>query len=116
LTGHVANIVLNYRVNNWLELGARWTYATNFPITPPIGITQGLSAIIAVNPLNRSVIFNLDYGDKSNRLAAATSLPRLDFRATAIQISVNRWAFYIDVINVYNRKNVKWHMIIGLMK
>lgn len=106
---HVANVVLNYRVNHWLELGARWTYATNFPLTTPIGITPRLVGdSIAVNPVTRQVIFNLDYGDKTNQYSGSRPpYHRLDFRATAYtNFWSTDWAFYIDVINVYNRKNV----------
>ncbi|MDZ4713810.1 MAG: TonB-dependent receptor [bacterium] len=106
---HLANVVLNYRVNNWLELGGRWTYATNFPITTPIGITPRLIAdSLAVNPVTRSVIFNLDYGANPNLFNdKKPEYHRLDFRATAYtNFWSTDWAFYIDVINVYNRKNV----------
>lgn len=106
---HIANLVLNYRVNNWLELGTRFTYATNFPITSPIGITPRLVGdSIAVNPISREVIFNLDYGGIPNQLKdQRPEYHRLDFRATAYtNFWSTDWAFYIDVINVYNRKNV----------
>lgn len=106
---HIANVVLNYRVNNWLELGTRFTYATNFPITTPIGITpRVLGDSIAVNPVTREVIFNLDYGGIQNQFKdQRPAYHRLDFRATAYaNFWLTDWAFYIDVINVYNRKNV----------
>jgi hypothetical protein len=106
---HVANIVLNYRVNNWLELGTRWTYATNFPFTPPVGVTPRIIGdSIATNLLTGEALFNLDFGDDQNQLS--TKRPeyhRLDFRATAYtNFWSTDWAFYLDVINVYNRKNV----------
>jgi len=106
---HIANIVLNYRVNNWLELGTRWSYATNFPITTPVGITPRIVGdSIAVNPLTQEVIFNLDYGDQTNVYQdKKPAYHRLDFRATAYaDFWSSNWAFYLDVINVYNRKNV----------
>lgn len=106
---HIANIVLNYRVNNWLELGARWSYATNFPVTTPVGITPRIVGdSIAVNPVTREVIFNLDYGGQVNTYNdKKPAYHRLDFRATAYtHFWSSDWAFYIDVINVYNRKNV----------
>lgn len=106
---HVANVVLNYRTNSWLELGMRWTYASNFPITTPVGITPRLVAdSIAVNPLSREVLFNLDFGSQENQFSdSRPAYHRLDFRATAYTYFWStEWAFYIDVINVYNRKNV----------
>ncbi|HMS65102.1 MAG TPA: TonB-dependent receptor [Ignavibacteria bacterium] len=106
---NVANIVLNYRANNWLELGARWSYASNFPFTPPVGITPRLvNDSIAVNPITGDVIFNLDYDGTENLYSETRpAYHRLDIRATAYTNfwSAN-WAFYIDVINAYNRKNV----------
>ncbi|MDQ3193397.1 MAG: TonB-dependent receptor, partial [Bacteroidota bacterium] len=106
---HVANVVLNYKVNSWLELAARWTYATNFPITTPIGITPRLVGdSMAVNPVTGSVVFNLNYGGAANMFNdQKPPYHRLDFRATAYtNFWSTEWAFYIDVINAYNRKNV----------
>lgn len=106
---HVVNIVANYRFNQTFELGARWTYASNFPYTPPVGLlprTAGDSLV--VNPFTQKVIFNLDYGDDNNRFSQVKpAYQRLDVRFTAYTKFWNAdWAFYIDVINVYNRKNV----------
>ncbi len=106
---HVANIVLNYKINNWLEIGARWTYATNFPITTPIGIIPRLVGdSMAINPVTREVIFNLNYGDRSRLYnEKKPAYHRLDLRLTAYtNFWSTDWAFYIDVINAYNRKNV----------
>lgn len=106
---HAANIVLNFKANDWLELGARWSYATNFPITTPVGITpRTVGDSIAVNPVTNEVIFNLDYGGTENLYKdTRPAYHRLDFRATAYTEFWNaNWAFYIDVINIYNRKNV----------
>jgi hypothetical protein len=106
---HVVNIVANYRFNQTFELGARWTYASNFPYTPPVGLlprTAGDSLV--VNPFTQRVIFNLDYGDDNNRFSQVKpAYHRLDVRFTAYTKFWNAdWAFYIDVINAYNRKNV----------
>lgn len=106
---NVANIVLNYRINNRFEVGARWSYASNFPFTPPVGITPRLVGdSIAVNPTNGDVIFNLDFGGNENLYSEVRpAYHRLDVRFTAYTNfwSAN-WAFYLDVINAYNRKNV----------
>jgi hypothetical protein len=67
---HVVNIVANYRFNKTFELGARWTYASNFPYTPPVGITPRVSRdSLVVNPFTQQVIFNLDFGDDANRFS-----------------------------------------------
>ncbi len=106
---HSINVVLNYRVLNWLEIGVRWTYATNFPFTPPVGIYPRIvNDSIVVNPFTNQIIFNLDYGDENNRLSQRKpDYHRLDLRATAYTSFWNaEWSFYIDIMNVYNRKNV----------
>lgn len=106
---HTVNIVLNYKFNSWLEAGARWTYATNFPFTPPVGIQpRNFNDTLVVNPFTNQVIFNLNYGDDANRFSdRKPAYHRLDLRLTAYAEFWNaKWSFYLDVINVYNRKNV----------
>jgi len=106
---HNVNVVLNYRVNNWFEVGARWNYASNFPFTEPLGITPRIvSDTLVVNPLTNQVIFNLDYGGDNNRFASRRpAYHRLDVRLSAnTRFWKAEWSFYLDVINVYNRKNV----------
>lgn len=105
----IANVVLNYKVNNWFDIGARWSYATNFPYTKPIGITPRVyHDSLVVNPLANQVLFNLDYGDDNNRLKERRpDYHRLDLRLTAYAYFWKAdWSFYIDIVNVYNRKNV----------
>ncbi len=106
---HTVNVVLNYKLNSWLEAGARWTYATNFPYTPPVGIQpRNFNDTLVVNPFTNQVIFNLNYGDDANRFSERRpAYHRLDVRLTAYADFWNaKWSFYLDVINVYNRKNV----------
>ena len=106
---HNINIVLNYRVNSWFEVGARWNFASNFPYTPPVGITPRiLNDSLVVNPLTNQVLFNLDYGDDDNRFSdRRPAYHRLDIRLSAFaRFWSAEWTFYLDVINVYNRKNV----------
>lgn len=106
---HNINIVLNYRINHWLELGARWNYSTNFPFTPPVGVTPRVAYdSLVVNPFTNQVIFNLDYGGDDNRYSERKpAYHRLDIRLSAYtKFWGADWSFYLDVINVYNRKNV----------
>ena len=106
---HVANIVMNYRATNWLEFGARWTYATNFPFTPPVGVTPRIVGdSIATNLLTGEALFNLDFGSDENQYSTKRpAYHRLDFRVSAYtHFWSTDWTFYLDVINVYNRKNV----------
>ena len=106
---HSVNIVGNYKINSWLEVGARWTYSTNFPYTPPVGITPRINHdSLVINPFTQQVVFNLNYGGDPNRLTAIKpAYHRLDVRFSAYTKFWNvDWVFYLDVINVYNRKNV----------
>lgn len=106
---HTLNIVLNYRLLTWFEIGARWSYASNFPYTPPVGISpRTINDSIVVNPFTNQVIFNFDYGDDENRFSVRKpAYHRLDLRFTAVTKFWDAdWSFYLDVINIYNRKNV----------
>lgn len=105
----IANFVLNYRVKSWFEIGARWSYATNFPYTEPKGITPRIANdSLVINPLTHQVIFNLDAGTEADRFnSRRPDYHRLDIRLTAYTKFWHAdWSFYIDVVNVYNRKNV----------
>jgi hypothetical protein len=106
---HNINIVLNYRINYWLEAGMRWNYSTNFPFTPPVGIVpRAANDSLVINPFTNQVIFNLDYGNDNNRYSERRpAYHRLDVRLSAYtKFWGAEWSFYLDVINVYNRKNV----------
>ncbi len=106
---HSINIVANYMVLPWLELGARFNFASNFPYTEPLGIKpRVVGDSLAVLPIINKVQFDFDFGDESNRLASKKpNYHRLDIRATAYTRFWDvDWAFYLDVINVYNHKNV----------
>jgi len=106
---HIVNIVMNYRLLNWLEVGIRWNYASNFPITPPVGLKpRSINDNLVINPLTNDVVFSLDYGEESNRYSdVRPAYHRLDARVSAFTNFWGAdWVFYIDVLNVYNRKNV----------
>jgi hypothetical protein len=106
---HIVNVVLNYRVNSWLEIGARWAYASGFPFTYPVGITPRVyNDSLMVNPFTQSVIFNLDFGGEANKYSSQKpDYHRLDVRFTAYTKFWNTdWSFYLDVMNVYNRENI----------
>lgn len=106
---HTVNLVANYKLLSWLELGARFNFSSNFPVTKPLGIQpRSAGDSLAVLPILNIVQFDFDFGDRSNIFAdKKPDYHRLDLRATAYTSfwSVN-WGFYIDVINVYNRQNV----------
>lgn len=106
---HSLNIVANYRALSWLELGVRFNLASNFPFTMPLGIKpRVVNDSLAVLPIIHKVQFDFDFGNESNKFAESKPLyHRLDFRATAYTYFWNiNWAFYVDIVNVYNHKNV----------
>lgn len=106
---HSVNIVANYRILSWLELGARFNYASNFPVTKPLSVKPRIVGdSLAVLPILNVVQFDFDFGDETNRLAAKKpAYHRLDIRATAYtKFWGIDWGFYLDVINVYNRQNI----------
>jgi hypothetical protein len=121
---HTVNIVLHYKLNAWLDVGARWQYGSGFPTSEAIGVRPRIiladqdldgkpeTPVIATRnksgvPQNQQeVIYDVNYGD--NRLNnRKPPYHRLDVRFTAYADYWDLdWAFYLDVINVYNRKNV----------
>ncbi|MEO8513138.1 MAG: TonB-dependent receptor [Ignavibacteria bacterium] len=106
---HSINLVANYKLLSWLELGARFNYSSNFPVTLPQGIRpRVVGDSLAVLPILNLVQFDFDFGDATRILAdKKPDYHRLDIRATAYtKFWGVDWAFYLDVINVYNRQNV----------
>ncbi len=120
---HTVNIVLNYQLNSWLDLGIRWQYGSGFPYSEPLGIKPRI--ILADNNLDgkpetpvistrtklnnsdeQEVIYDIDFANtKLNSRKPAYQ--RLDLRLTALaEFWSMNWTFYLDVINVYNHSNV----------
>jgi TonB dependent receptor-like, beta-barrel/CarboxypepD_reg-like domain/TonB-dependent Receptor Plug Domain len=116
------NIVFNYQLNDWLNLGVRWQYDSGFPISQPVGIKPRIilqdnnldgipeTPVIATRNTGSNgspeVIYDIDYG--GNKLnGRKPPYHRLDIRLTALADYWDLdWSFYLDVINVYNRANV----------
>lgn len=106
---HSVNLVANYKILPWLELGARFNYSSNFPVTLPVGIRpRVVGDSLAVLPYLNIVQFDFDFGGDANKFADKKPVyHRLDIRATAYtKFWGVDWGFYLDVINVYNRQNV----------
>ena len=106
---HSINLVANYKLLNWLELGARFNYSSNFPVSLPKGIRpRVVGDSLAVLPILNLVQFDFDFGGDENKFADKKPVyHRLDIRATAYtKFWGIDWGFYLDVINVYNRQNV----------
>ncbi len=114
---HTFNLVFDYKINSWLDLGIRWRYGSGFPYTPPVGVKprvvpldeeETVWAIQRETLLGDNIIFSMDYGDEENQ--NSKRLPayhRLDIRFTAhVGMGKAMWQFYIDIINAYNNQNV----------
>jgi hypothetical protein len=121
---HTVNIVVNYEFADWFNVGLRWQYGSGFPYSEPKGIKPRIiyqdlngdgvpeTPVIATrrsfnNPNGEGeVIFDIDYGDQKLN-ARKPPYHRLDIRFNFLaQFWSLDWIFYLDVINVYNRKNV----------
>lgn len=122
---HNFNIVLNYKFSENFELGLRWNYSSGLPYTEPIGVkprillkdldgdgspeTPEIATKFNLNPdAPKEVLFNIDYGiDPNFYNARRPDYHRLDLRLSYYtKFWKLNWLFYLDVINVYNRKNV----------
>jgi len=120
---HTVNIVLNYQLNSWLDLGIRWQYGSGFPYSEPLGIKPRIilsdndldgipeTPVISTrknstNPNEQEVIYDIDF--RSNQLNSRKPIyHRLDLRLTALaELWSWNWTFYLDIINVYNKSNI----------
>ena len=122
---HNFNFVMNYKFTESIELGLRWNYSSGLPYTEPVGIkpriimkdkdgdgtpeTPEIATKFTLNPnAPKEVLFNIDYGiDPNFYNARRPDYHRLDLRLSYYtNFWKLNWLFYLDVINVYNRKNV----------
>jgi len=120
---NTVNVVLNYQINSWFDVGLRWQYGSGFPYTEPIGIKPRIiladtdldgkpeTPVIATrknlgNPNEQEVIYDIDFAD--NKLnSRKPEYHRLDIRLTALtEFWGLNWTFYLDVINAYNKSNI----------
>lgn len=121
---HTFNLVLNYDFYSWFNVGVRWQYGSGFPFSEPVGIkpriiyedtngdgvpeTPVISTRKSFNDPNGEgeVIFDVDFGDNKFN-SRKPDYHRLDVRFNFLANFWNLdWVFYLDVVNVYNRKNV----------
>lgn len=117
---HTLNVVLDYQVNDWLDVGVRFQYGSGFPITEPVGIKPRITLVdsdgdaipdqpeIATRGNSDEVIYDVDLGEVENRYQSRKpEYHRLDIRLSAKADYWDLdWVFYLDVINVYNRSNI----------
>ncbi len=119
---HTVNIVLNYTISSWLELGVRWQYGSGFPYSEPNGVKPRIiledqdldgipeTPVIATRKSNsggeETVIYDIDFGNKKLN-SRKPEYHRLDVRLNALADWWDLdWVIYLDVINVYNHSNV----------
>jgi len=113
---HTLNVVTQYRLSRAFELGVRWRYGSGFPHTPPVGIRPRIQVTEEDGDVTREVqtdshgfvVFNVDRGDFSNRNSDRfPDYSRLDVRLNwHTSLWGLNWLFYLDVINITNRKNI----------
>jgi hypothetical protein len=116
---------MNYKFSEKVELGLRWQYGSGLPYTEPIGIkprvllvdkngdgvpeTPEIATKFSLDPRTpKEVVFNIDYGlDPNFYNARKPDYHRMDLRLSYYtNFWKLNWLFYLDIINVYNRKNV----------
>ena len=122
---HTLNVVLNYKVNSWLDFGMRFQYGSGFPVTEAVGIKPRViladldgdnepeTPVIMTrstisNPNSQEVVYDIDFGGIDNRFASRRPpYHRLDIRFSAAADYWDLdWTFYLDIINIYNRANI----------
>jgi hypothetical protein len=109
---HTINIIGSYKLSESWDFNFRWTFGSNFPYTPPVGIQPRIQVKDGIPEIatdySGKVILTTDFGDEENINSAQKPIyHKLDIRATHYTNFWNmNWTFYLDIINVYNHKNV----------
>ena len=114
---HNLSITGGWKANSWLDVNFTWSYGSGFPWTKPVGvkprIIQEKDTVTGMNVAKidvdwRGVVFAIDRGgDENLNQARLPDYHRLDIRGTTYAEWFGwKWSFYLDVINVYNRKNI----------
>ncbi|MCS7229331.1 MAG: TonB-dependent receptor [Candidatus Kryptonium sp.] len=108
---HTVNIVLNWKISRKFDLSMTWMYGSNYPYTEPIGVKPRIfvsDTAVKIMTIRNKVVLDLDYGGFRNFLnSRKPPYHRLDVRITYnARFWGANWSFYLDVMNVYNRKNV----------
>ena len=118
------NVVLDYRINDWLEFGLRWQYGSGFPYSEPQRIKPRIifadmnldgtpeTPVIATRKGTensngeKQIIYDVYFGNRKLN-ARKPEYHRLDVRVNFSADYWNLdWVFYLDVINIYNHSNV----------
>ena len=118
---HVANLALDYRLGRAWRLGATFRYGTGFPYTPATGYAPVVvTRFDADDPTSEPEVeiltdsrtglarFDVVYaGEEGANSARLPVYHRLDVRLSrALRFFGLDGQVYVDVVNVYNRKNL----------
>ncbi len=114
---HSVNVVLGWKAASWLDLNLTFSYGSGYPSTPPVGFTPRIyttrdsltnAAVPHIDSDWQGVVFTVNRGGLHNiNSGRLPDYHRLDLRATTSTSWFGwNWSLYIDVMNVYNRKNV----------
>lgn len=114
---HSINIVGGYKAYDWLDISFTFTYGSGFPWTKATGIKPRIVTVkdTVTGQLNakidtdwRGVIFDVDRGGLENiNQGRLPDYHRLDLRFTTYAHWYDLdWTFYLDIINVYNNRNI----------
>ena len=121
---HTLSLVGNYAFKRWFELSAKFKVGSGFPTTAPLGsIPQQFiidtkdaygygdgvaDSIVLRYDQNGHLVQTIDFGGEGNKnLKRLPVYHRLDMRASFYaKFWGAKWTFYLDVINVYNQKNI----------
>ena len=110
---HCVTFMGGYRIGKDWEIGWKWRFNTGFPYTP---LTKIIRVVDDRNQDGRyepedgeTFTYQRDDPESAERAARYPDYHRLDLR---IQYQHDRKKFqilyYLDIINVYGRENVKW--------
>ena len=117
---HSLNLAFNYRIGPF-TVGVSWQYGTGFPYTPAVNVQPLVGVVMPDSVTVLNVVFSdpatgfarfvPTFGSAENiNSARLPAYHRLDARITyATEIWKSSWNFYLDFINVYNRKNVLFY-------
>lgn len=118
---HTLNLFLNLRLNRHWNIGVTWNYGSGFPYIPALRAEplvakvapdstkpDELEDVVLTDPETGFVRFIPDFGGPENiNSARLPDYHRLDARITFRTEWLNsQWEFFVDLINLYNRKNV----------
>ena len=111
---HAVSAVMSYRTSPKWEFATTIRWATGFPRTPPIGVrvageerTVAGGTVIEPKRDDGYLVYEVNFGGVSNiNNARLTNYLRPDIRVSwKPRGPRGRWEYYLDVINVLNRKN-----------